>query len=426
VKHIVTELKLENGAKGLLIDIPDASVLTFEINFRAGEYLVDKQKWETPHLMEHMLLGANKKIPKARMFQAEFEKNGAYCNASTGTYDITYEAECADFEWDRILDLLLVAITQPLFLDEEFKAEFGNVKEELTSRSNNHFRHLNQALRNKYGFIVETDQERIKLMDNVQIKDIQDHYKRTHTTSNMRFVIAGSLKGRKESIKKALNTMKLPLGKGRIDLPVETPHRLDEPFSIPNKTIDNMYFYVDTFRLKSLDDDEQDALQLVNTMLTETLYSRMLGEARERGLVYSMGSGISQLKHSSSWWVGAQVLPKNAPELFSIITREFTRVREADITEEELQASKQYLLGRYQRGAQTVSGTANGYSARYFYEDIIDDYYAVPDHIKAVKKSAIVKTANSMFADDVWGMGILGTCSADLENELYKQVSVLW
>ena len=62
MKHIVTEVKLRNGAKGLLIHIPDASVMSFEFNFRAGEYLVDPEKWETPHLMEHMLLGANERL----------------------------------------------------------------------------------------------------------------------------------------------------------------------------------------------------------------------------------------------------------------------------------------------------------------------------------------------------------------------------
>lgn len=74
MKHSVKELILSNGAKGLLIDVPDATVMTVEINFRAGDYLVTKEKWETPHLMEHVLLGANQKIRKARSFQAEFEK----------------------------------------------------------------------------------------------------------------------------------------------------------------------------------------------------------------------------------------------------------------------------------------------------------------------------------------------------------------
>src|SRR6266496_3442714 len=135
MKHTVSEISLKNGVKGLLVHVPDASVMTFDINFRAGEYLVDPKKWEVPHLMEHVLLGANELIPKARDFQAELEKNGAYSNATTGVYDITYEAECADFEWDRTLGLMLVAITKPLFLEEEFKAEYGNVQEEMMART---------------------------------------------------------------------------------------------------------------------------------------------------------------------------------------------------------------------------------------------------------------------------------------------------
>jgi predicted Zn-dependent peptidase len=74
MRHTVSEIELENGSKGLLVHIPDASVMTFDINFRAGEYLVDAHKWEVPHLMEHVLLGANELIPRARDFQAELEK----------------------------------------------------------------------------------------------------------------------------------------------------------------------------------------------------------------------------------------------------------------------------------------------------------------------------------------------------------------
>ena len=101
-----------------------------------------------------------KSVPKARDFQAELEKNGAYSNATTGVYDITYEAECADFEWDRVLGCCCLAITKPLFLDEEFKAEFGNVEEEMAARSNNHFRRLSLEMRKLSAWLP-------KLMPNV-------------------------------------------------------------------------------------------------------------------------------------------------------------------------------------------------------------------------------------------------------------------
>jgi predicted Zn-dependent peptidase len=427
MKHRVSEVVLSNGARGLLIDAPDATVMTFEFNFRAGEYLVDRERWEAPHLMEHVLLGANEFIPKARAFQAEFEKNGAYNNASTGTYDITYEAECADFEWGRILDLMVTAITKPLFLQEEFAAEFGNVREELTARSNNHFRHLSLSLREAYGFMIMTDQERLKLMDNVKLKDIQKHYKNTHTTSNLRFVIAGKLPPeRRKEIKQKINSMDLPHGEGRLELPEETPRRLKQPLYIHNETVENLYFYIDTFMKRRMRDPESDALGLINTMLTETLYSRILGTARERGLVYGMSSGFGQTKDASNWWFGSQVLPKNAPALFEIIVKEIKAVFAGKLDEDDITAAKQYALGRYQRSGQTVGGVAAGYTYRYFFDEHIDDYYKVPERIRAISKPRIIEISRDMFSEKLWGLGTLGNAGEKFTEKLHEQLAPLW
>jgi predicted Zn-dependent peptidase len=427
MKHVVSEIVLKNGAKGLFIHIPDASVMTFEVNFRAGEYLVSRDKWETPHLMEHVLLGANELIPKARLFQAEFEKNGAYSNASTGTYDITYEAECADFEWDRIADLLLTAITKPLFLEEEFIAEFGNVREELTARSNNHFRHLSLALREAYGFKVLTDQQRLVLMDNVTVKDIFDHYHNTHTAKNMRFVIAGNLMpGRQKVLSGLFENIELEAGTTRLELPEEIPSTLHSPLYIHNDSIENLYFYLDSFKHNKMTEPQSDALSLINTMLTETLYSRILGTAREHGLVYSMSSGFGQTAHSSNWWFGAQVRPQNAMKLFDIITRELESVFEAKVDDNDVAEAKQYALGRYQRSGQTVGGTASGYSSRYFFDEVIEDYYKVPERIEAVTKERIVEISRAMFAEEIWGLGALGSSGEEFIAKLYDRAKPLW
>lgn len=427
MRHKVSELVLDNGVKGLLVNIPEATVMTFQVNFRAGEYLVPRDKWETPHIMEHMLLGANKHIPKARAFQAEFEKNGAYCNASTGTHDIIYEAECADFEWERILEWLLIAITEPLFLEEEYKAEVGNVREELTARSNNHFRHLSIALREAFGFYAVTDQERLKLMKNVTLEDITDHYKTSHVTSNMRFVIAGNItRTRRDHIKAVLNGTALNKGRGRRELPEEIPHSLDKPLAIINRTVDNYYFYFDTFLKRRMDDPELAAMSLLNSMLTETLYSRMLGTARERGLVYSMSSGINADLYSTNWWFGAQVRPDNAHALFDIMVGELKTIFEGKLTRDEIDAAKQYRLGRYQRGAQTVGGIGNSYAGRYFFDDQVEDYYSIPTRIKAITKTQIVNGAKDLFSEQVWGLGVLGKPATGELEKLTSQLEDLW
>jgi predicted Zn-dependent peptidase len=427
MRHTVKEISLENGAKGLLIHIPDASVMSFDINFRAGEYLVEQSKWEVPHLMEHVLLGANELIPRARDFLAELEKNGAYSNAATGVFDITYEAECADFEWDRVLGLLLIAIARPLFLEEEFDAEFGNVQEEMAARSNNHFRRLSLEMRRELGLIAKTDTERLELMGNVHVEDVRDHYRRTHFTQNMRFIAAGNITpSRREAITNLFETIDMPSKGTRFELPRERPHFLKSPVYVANDTVENLYFYIDTFMRRRLSDPEADALNLVNTMLTETLYSKILGTARDRGLVYGMSSGLSQTRDASNWWFGAQVSDKNAAALMNIVVDELKKVVQGDISLSEIESTKQYALGRFQRSAQTVGGTAGGYSGRYFFDDVIEDFYNIPDRIKAVNKEDIVSIARAMFAEKVWGVGVLGNCGEAFARKLQRQLACLW
>ena len=106
MKHTVEEVRLKNGARGLLIDVPDATVMSFQVQFRAGNrYVLDKDIYETAHIMEHMAFGANEKFRSEHNYEQEFTKNGAYHNAYTSDYSMVYEAICADFEWDRILEL---------------------------------------------------------------------------------------------------------------------------------------------------------------------------------------------------------------------------------------------------------------------------------------------------------------------------------
>jgi predicted Zn-dependent peptidase len=161
-------------------------------------------------------------------------------------------------------------------------------------------------------------------------------------------------------------------------------------------------------------------------MLTETLYSKILGTARERGLVYGMSSGLSQTKEVSNWWFGAQVSDKNAPALMNIIVSELEKVMGGHIDERDIANTKQYSLGRFQRSAQTVGGTASGYAGRYFFDGIIEDYYNIPERIEAVTKATIVDVARGMFQDNIWGFGVLGACGKEFTAQLKDQISLLW
>jgi predicted Zn-dependent peptidase len=264
-------------------------------------------------------------------------------------------------------------------------------------------------------------------MNNVSVKDVRDHYTHTHHTPNMRFVITGRLTpSRRRTAIKLLENIELPHGGQRFALPSEPLRRLKKPVHVPNDTVENLYFYIDTFMERRLKDAETDALYLVNTLLTETLYSKILGTARERGLVYGMSSGLSNTSDATNWWFGGQVSDKNITPLFDIVTGELGKLLAGKLSQKDLRSTKQYALGRFQRSGQTVGGTAGGYLGRYFFDGIIDDYYRIPERIRAVSKRQITDVVNDMFADDVWGFGVLGNASRRFVGDRQRQLAPLW
>jgi predicted Zn-dependent peptidase len=108
------------------------------------------------------------------------------------------------------------------------------------------------------------------------------------------------------------------------------------------------------------------------------------------------------------------------------VVEELTKVRRGSITRDEIAATKQYTLGRFQRSGQTVGGTAAGYAGRYFFDGVIDNYYQVPARIRAVNKARIIDVATTMFAENIWGFGVLGNCGEEFTVQLQEQLRSLW
>ena len=414
MKHTVEEVKLANGARGLLIDIPGATVMSFQFQFRAGNrYVRNKDIYETAHVMEHMAFGANAQFKSEHEYEAEFTKNGAYHNAYTSDLSMVYVADCADFEWDRILALQQVAICHPKFNANELEAEKGNVKSELTGYLNNHNRVLWPKIQQLLGEDVFTFWQRLQTISNVSLADIREHHKRTHTAKNMRFVIAGKLHGRKSEIKRQLEAWELPEGE-RFDVPRDELSRAN-PTLIRRKEASNLTFGWSVMMPRDMSDEEVEAMNCLDHILTGTMHSRIYGAARKKGLAYNIFSDTSVGFYDSSWDFGGEVNLETAEELFTIIVREVKHVLDGKITEDELDAAKSYALGRYQMGAQTVAQISNFYTGRYFADSVVKNYEKVPDAIRRTNRTRMIDTAREFVAGDAW---VLAGVSSGEKEEL--------
>lgn len=414
MRHTTQEVRLKNGARGLLVDVPGATVMSFQFQFRAGNrYVKHKDIYETAHLMEHMAFGANAQFKSEHEYEAEFTKNGAYHNAFTSDLSMVYVADCADFEWERILQLQQVAICQPRFNNQELEAEKGNVRSELTGYLNNHSRVLWPKIQQLLGEDIFTYWQRIQTINNVTLRDIKEHYRRTHTADNMRFVVAGKLHGRRKEIIRSLENWELEHGE-RFDVPRDEISS-GNPTIIRRKEASNITFGLSLMVPRELSDGELEAMNCLDHILTGTMHSRIYGAARAKGLAYGIFSDTTAGFYDSSWDFGGQVNHDTADRLFDIIVREIQAVVDGKISEKELEAAKSYALGRYQMGAQTVSQISGFYTNRYFADGIVKNYEKVPDAIRAVTREQMIQTGKSFMDANTW---VLAAVTSEEKEEI--------
>lgn len=427
MKHTVKEIRLKNGVCGLFVDIPDATVMSFQFQFRAGSrYTKNLNIYEAAHIMEHMAFGANARFASEHEFEAEFTKNGAYHNASTSDMGMNYVADCADFEWDRIFDLQILSISEPKFNAVEFEAEKGNVRNELTGYLNNNARLLWPKMQQAFGEKVLTYEERLKTIDNIKLEDIIEHHKRTHTTDNMRFVIAGKLtEDREAKIVKRLENIPLERGE-RFELITDDLETPTQPIYIHRPDLKNISFGISLVLPRQISTTEMDAMHALNHILTGTMHSRIFGKARKRGLTYGVYSGVSRSLNDSSWDFEGQTNFETAKPLFELIVFEIKRILDGDLTEDELSAMKSYALGSFQMGGQTVGSTAGFYAGRYFWDGKIRNHEKQPEFIKQISLDKIFELAHEFVENGKWVVGAVSGGSQEQITELSDEFSKLF
>ena len=259
-------------------------------------------------------------------------------------------------------------------------------------------------------------QERIKTIANIELKDIREHYRRTHTAHNMRFIIAGNLKHRKRKIIKMLSDWELKPGE-RFEIPYDELHDAN-PVLIRRKDASNITFAFSWVIPRKLTPPEIYAMSCLNHILTGTMSSRILGQARKHGLVYGMGSDVNNTWHNASWDFDGEVNAESAEKLFNLIHKEIKKIIEGEIKDTDVEAAKSYATGRYQMGAQTVNQISDYYADGYFTNGTLERYDRMPGLIRNIKKETIVQLAQEFIKSNIHGLAAVSSVEKALINDL--------
>ena len=137
------------------------------------------------------------------------------------------------------------------------------------------------------------------------------------------------------------------------------------------------------------------AIQVMNYILGGGGFSsRLMDSVRnERGLAYSVYSSFGADKYVGTFEVTMQTKNESAEEAIRIAIEEIRRSREERVSEEELQAAKDYLVGSFPLRFDTNSRLAGFFAQVEFFELGLDYPDRYPELIRKVTREDILRVA---------------------------------
>ena len=395
--------------------------MSIRITFHSGFGFGERSVYEVPHVMEHLLATVTKEHSKPNAFIIDAQKNGAYVNASTSIDTNEYVYECAEFELDRIIGLVEEQICEPLFDQHAFSAEVSNVREELARNTTQHMSVCSVKLAERvYPEIWLDYDERIAQLDAIKIDQLEHHYHRTHTASNGRFYLAGHFPDGGKAVAERLSRMFDRLPKGtRLKMNKRIGRGLHEPV-VTIRDIGQLYYRTGAY-FGELSKRERSALAMLRMLMTGGMGSRVMGEARRRGLAYAVSAvGHAEAGNSSYGFTG-YVTKGHAADLFAVMTSSMRAIARGECTTDELVAAQNLLIGSMTRSTQTAGDILGWYYDWYDDEDEIRDFDKGLAQLREITQEEIQAVCSLILGAGRHGVSLLGRLDDD-QAALYYDV----
>lgn len=420
MKHTISQHNLSSGAKGLLVEVPGSQVIDLEVRFNSGYVFGGRDRYETPHVLEHLLATTSAKYPKSNQFMIEASKNGAYVNAYTTARSNGYTYELAEFELDRMLDLVEEQLARPLFTREHLTAELGNVKEELSRNTTQPAAVCALSL----AAATQPDQyqyydDRIDQLADISLVDIQKHFSATHAAANARFFVGGALRGRSNEILERLEQLFREIPEGQRLQHSAHPVKSGIPAVQIKRDINQLYYRLER-QLPEQTWQNRRALAVLRSILVGTMGSRILGAARTRGLAYTVGAGNQTEPGLSVFSFQGFVTVDNSVALFELIADQIQRVAHNGVTADEVAVSTQFMIGSVLRSTQTVGDVLGWYVDNYDGWEEIKDMQQEIVALRAVSPDEVQEAARKLLADGNFAWSLVGPTETTLTTSLHQ------
>jgi predicted Zn-dependent peptidase len=346
---------LENGMAVLAVENPAADIIAARIFIKTGGRYERPEQAGISHLLTAVLPKGTDRL-SAQDIAEQVESVGASLGADAAADYCLLSLKAVSSDFAEMLDLSAQLLRSPSFPTNEFDLEQRLTLQGLRSMQEHPFsvahQQLRQAMYQQHPYALASLGTEATIAQLTR-DDLQHFHQTYFRPDNIVISIVGRI-----APDEAVRLVDAMFGDWPIP-PVEMP-TLHLPAIVPQPQQavalqDTQQAIVMLGHLAaSVQETDYMALKLLNTYLGNGLSSRLFVELREkRGLAYEVSAFYPTRLDLSQFVVYMGTSPENAAVARDGLQQEIDRLCTTPLTPDELQASKNKLLGQYALGKQT-------------------------------------------------------------------------
>lgn len=367
----LTEKKLSNGLTVVLAPLPNVPKLTAILTFRGAGTAADREAHPGIAQIASAVANEGTDTRTSKQIKEELRSIGGTLGLGSDSDATGISASALSEFSSKMFDLMSDVAQHPSFPESELKlAQENTIQQIRAGRANPGFL-VNERFQkavfgnHPYSFVVP-DEKSISALTRSDLKRFVGTY---YLPNNAHLIVVGDIDVNKTfaEVEKAFGSWK------------SGPAQPDENPAVPSRDKRQIYFvhrpdsiqsaiYVGNATIARKDKD-YFALRTADTIFGDSFYSRLTRNIREaKGYTYSPFSSSNTQAKTGSFVAGAFVRNEvTGPTLLEIFY-ELDRMRVLPVTEEELNAAKEYSNGNFSIELASQQGLAGRINTLYTYD----------------------------------------------------------
>ena len=408
---------LESGVRIVTEAMPSVRSVSLGFWIGTGSRSESDDQAGLSHLLEHLLFKGTPKYSSLEIDQI-FDGMGGELNAGTGKETTSVYARVIDQHLPEAFDVMADMVFRPSLV--EIDSERAVILEEIAMYEDD----PQEKVFDVFGEAVFGDDPlgraiigRAQVIAETPADAIARFHGSRYVPRNVVIAAAGAVDH--EGLAKLASELT-----GDLDSSARAP----APPSVPGATSCRLRFErKDTEQYHvclggpgiSRHDDRRFALRVLDTIFGGTSSSRLFQEIRERrGLAYAVYSFTSAYQDIGQVGIYVGTRPDNLVEAVSVIGSELARLREAPVTEDELDRAKENLKGRVVLSLESTGARMNRLGSEVLAAAPLLSLDEVVARIDAVTREDLVALVEELWAPERLSAAGIGPDESRFEEAL--------